>query len=116
MDNNNSNEQLTFQDNWVDNLKLRYEFDTASTSLVKLREHLEEILQALNKTEDRWIRQMVPLMIGLLYRGTGRDGFEKLLPLLNDRISIARHYAALALGVVAREPDDIKLILQQQQH
>ncbi len=76
------------------------------------RAALRVIFDLLAGVEDRWIRQMVPLAIGLLYRRAGLDEFVPPADLESEDIDSARHYAALSLGAAANSSSDIARIVE----
>jgi hypothetical protein len=82
----------------------------SAAKLDSAREHLSAVFDILAGAEDRWIRQMIPLAIGMLYRGSGIGQCESLSRFCADPIDSARRYAAFSHGAVADGGADLKRI------
>jgi hypothetical protein len=72
---------------------------------------LRAIFDLLATVEDRWIRQTVPLAIGLIHRDAGLADFRPPADFRSDPIDSARHYAALSYGAAAHPDSDVDQII-----
>lgn len=81
--------------------------------LASAREEIRRVLELLcSNTNDRWLLQMVPLGLGILYRGLGIDSTSLLQDLLQSEVDSARHYSAMALGMMCGSDQDCTMILE----